>query len=133
LLATPGFGADAVTAFRTWSSAPEYRGPALWLHGDPHPLNLLTQAGALSGVIDWGDLTAGDPASDLATAWLTFDAAGRVVFIDQCRASGRYDEAVWQRARAWALALASAFVAHGDDMPLLAQAGRHAAAELLRR
>lgn len=133
LLTTPGFGADAATAFRTWSSAPEYRGAALWLHGDPHPLNLLTKAGALSGVIDWGDLTAGDPASDLATAWLTFDAAGREVFIDHCTADGRYDEAVWQRARAWALALASAFVAHGDDMPLLAQAGRHAAAELLGR
>ena len=28
---------------------------------------------ALAAVIDFGDITAGDPATDLATAWLTFD------------------------------------------------------------
>ncbi|WP_028935910.1 aminoglycoside phosphotransferase family protein [Pseudonocardia spinosispora] len=54
---------DAVTA-------PEWTGPALWLHGDLHPANVLTSDGTLCGVIDFGDLFAGDPAFDLAAAWI---------------------------------------------------------------
>jgi len=35
--------------------------------------NLVTRGGTLAAVIDFGDLTAGDPATDLAAAWLVFD------------------------------------------------------------
>lgn len=45
---------DAVTA-------PEWTGPALWLHADLHPANVLTADGTLCGVIDFGDLCAGRP------------------------------------------------------------------------
>ncbi len=44
-----------------------------WLHGDLHPRNVLVEAGRLSGVIDWGDLCAGDVAVDLAAAWMLFE------------------------------------------------------------
>ena len=43
---------DAVTA-------PQWTGPALWLHADLHPANVLTADGTFCGVIDFGDLCAG--------------------------------------------------------------------------
>lgn len=46
-----------------------WSGPAVWLHGDLHPANVLTADGTFCGVIDFGDLCAGDPACDLAAAW----------------------------------------------------------------
>jgi aminoglycoside phosphotransferase (APT) family kinase protein len=42
----------------------------VWLHGDLHPRNVLMQKGKLSAVIDWGDMCAGDPATDLAALWM---------------------------------------------------------------
>lgn len=93
--------------WESWSRADEFDGVDVWLHGDLHPANLIVAAsGQLSAVIDWGDLTAGDPACDLATVWLTFDAAGREVFVDRLSQGGATDEATWQRAKAWALHLA---------------------------
>ena len=117
--------------WQEWADAPAWPGPPVWVHGDPHPLNVLLDAdGRLSGVVDWGDVTAGDPASDLAMAWLMFDVADRARFRAVCDASGRYDDAIWRRARAWALGLASVFVEHSDDLPTLAAVGRHGLAQL---
>ncbi len=131
LAATPGFGEAALSRWRRWSAAPAYQGPPLWLHGDPHPLNLLVgEDGGLAAILDWGDLTAGDPACDLATAWLCFDATGRAAFRDAAT-SPHYDGDVWTRARAWALHLAAIFVAHCDDMPVLGVIGEEARATLL--
>ncbi|WP_035793646.1 aminoglycoside phosphotransferase family protein [Kitasatospora mediocidica] len=62
---------DAVRA--VWAdavAAPAWDGPALWLHGDLHPANVLTADGTFCGVIDFGDLCAGDPACDLAAPWI---------------------------------------------------------------
>lgn len=42
----------------------------MWLHADLHPANVLTTDGTFCGVIDFGDLCAGDPAWDLAAGWL---------------------------------------------------------------
>ena len=47
-------------------AAPDWTGPAMWLHGDLHPANLLTTDGNFCGVVDFGDICAGDPACDLA-------------------------------------------------------------------
>lgn len=117
--------------WQEWAAAPAWPGPPVWVHGDPHPLNvLLDAAGRLTGVLDWGDVTAGDPASDLGMAWLMFDADDRARYVAACDASGRYDPAVWQRARAWALGLASVFVARSDDLPSLAAVGRQGLSQL---
>ena len=58
----------------------EWDGPALWVHGDLHSANLIVADGSISAVIDFGDLTSGDPAVDLAVAWMLFDEADREVF-----------------------------------------------------
>jgi aminoglycoside phosphotransferase (APT) family kinase protein len=42
-------------------AAPGWTGPALWLHGDLHPANLLTRDGTFCGVVDFGDMCAGGP------------------------------------------------------------------------
>ena len=73
------------------------------MHGDPHPLNMVVHRGHLAAVIDFGDLTAGDPASDLATAWQTFSWEGRAEFVVRYTRLAGPDEALWQRARGWAV------------------------------
>jgi aminoglycoside phosphotransferase (APT) family kinase protein len=77
-----------------------------WCHGDVHPFNLIAHDGALAAVIDWGDMTAGDPAVDLAIAWVALDAGERVAFFD---AYGPADDDLRLRARGWALVFALMF------------------------
>ncbi|MET9243273.1 phosphotransferase [Nonomuraea sp. NPDC003709] len=93
---------DAVRAvWEDAAAAPDWAGPALWLHGDLHPANVLTADGTLCGVIDFGDLFAGDPTVDLAAAWtlLPDGTADRLY--------GTYqptpDAAALRRARGWAV------------------------------
>ncbi|MET7395755.1 aminoglycoside phosphotransferase family protein [Dactylosporangium sp. NPDC005572] len=106
---------------------PAWDGPPLWVHGDPHPANLLVGAdGLLSGVVDFGDLTAGDPATDLAAAWLVFDAPARAVF----RGGLDVDEATWERARGWALNIGAAIAADVDPTPEMAAIAHHALHEV---
>lgn len=87
-------------------AAPRWAGRPVWLHGDLHPANLIERAGKLAAVIDFGDVTGGDPATDLATAWLTFGPAARAVL----RNALEYGDADWARARGWALVIATAMV-----------------------
>ncbi|MDT0209983.1 phosphotransferase [Curtobacterium sp. BRD11] len=76
---------ELATLWRTAAGAPTHVGPPVWVHGDLHPFNLLVEPTPLgdrrlSAVVDFGDLTAGDPAVDLATRWLTLDDAGGRTF-----------------------------------------------------
>ncbi len=113
---------DAVTsAWEVHLGVPTWSHPPVWIHGDLHPANLLVEDGELSSVIDFGDLTAGDPATDLAVAWMLFDADERVVFRS---AAGAVDGDTWRRARGWALSLATVYVAFSADHPVLAAVGR---------
>lgn len=105
--------------------------PPVWIHGDLHPGNLVTRDGVLAGIIDFGDVTAGDPAYDLAVAWLAFDAAGRQRFT--AAAGSRYDDDTWVRSRAWAAAVALMLLARSDDNPAYVALGRHAADEVISR
>jgi len=72
-----------------------------WIHGDLHARNVLTLDGTITGVIDWGDMTSGDPAIDLACLWMLLpNEAARA------RARRAYDvadDALWARARGWAV------------------------------
>ncbi|MGF9663568.1 aminoglycoside phosphotransferase family protein [Arthrobacter crystallopoietes] len=66
-----GLVPHAGQAGRLWrelSAAPPWTGEPVWLHGDLHPENLILREGRLAAVIDFGDLAAGDPATDLAAA-----------------------------------------------------------------
>jgi len=99
---------ELATLWRTAAAVPAHAGPPVWVHGDLHPFNLLVDSSdgvdRLSAVVDFGDVTAGDPAVDLATAWLTLDRPGRSAFRARVAAS----DATWLRARGWVVALASA-------------------------
>jgi aminoglycoside phosphotransferase (APT) family kinase protein len=119
-------------------AAPVHAGPAVWLHGDLHPANILVEHGRLSGVIDFGDITAGDPASDLSVAWmllpLEWHAAFRAAYAASrtVRGAGPGDDAAqWRRARGWALALALVFLAHSADDPQLLAIGRRTLAAVV--
>lgn len=116
-LAALGDTVDQAHILELWeelAATPPWTGPRLWLHGDVHPLNILVEDGRISAVIDFGDITAGDPASDLAGAWTMFDAAARATFREAAGAVHEVDDATWRRARAWALALGVA-MANGDE------------------
>ncbi|MFD8286240.1 phosphotransferase, partial [Streptomyces solisilvae] len=80
---------DAVTA-------PEWEGPPVWVHGDLHPANVVVSDGTLSGVVDFGDLFAGDPAWDLAAAWVLLPVGTASRFFDRY---AHADEAAIRRAR----------------------------------
>ncbi|MBO0610652.1 aminoglycoside phosphotransferase family protein [Myceligenerans salitolerans] len=132
---------DAAT--RLWHEAldaPAHTGPPMWLHGDPHPGNLVVRESAhgtqeLAAVVDFGDVTSGDPASDLGEAWLTFDAEGQARFrtaVDSRAHDGRgWDEATWTRAKGWALMYATNMLAHPDEHPWLVPIGEHGLRRLL--
>ncbi|MFF2272673.1 aminoglycoside phosphotransferase family protein [Agromyces sp. NPDC058136] len=117
---------DDALAAPAWADAP------VWLHGDLHSGNLVLEAsGALSAVIDFGDLTAGDPATDLATAWLTFEAEGRAEFVREIEARRAIDAATWRRARGWALVWGSSVVDTVEGDGPIARLGRFALEQVL--
>lgn len=103
----------------------------VWIHGDLHPGNIIVRDGELCALIDFGDVTAGDPAYDLAAAWLLFDGEGRVAFRRFTRS--RYDDATWVRARAWAAYLALVFLTQMDDRPEFRRLGSSTAHALAER
>jgi len=109
-------------------AAPGYDGPPLWLHGDLHPANILVNDGQVSGVIDFGDITAGDPATDLSVAGMLLPPDCHVSFWSAYQAAGgswvRVNDALRARARGWALNFAIAFLAHSEDNPVLLEVGR---------
>jgi aminoglycoside phosphotransferase (APT) family kinase protein len=98
--------------------------PAVWIHGDLHGLNVLTQQGRLCGVIDWGDMARGDPATDLYGLWLLLpDRAAREAAL---AAYGGVSQATLQRARGWAVSLGAVLIEAGlINDPVLAVMGEH--------
>lgn len=117
--------------WRQLAGLPAWDGPALWLHGDLHPGNLIVDGTRLAAVIDFGDITAGDPATDLAAAWLVFDGVGRRDFIAAVESRTDVTPETWQRGRGWALAMATALLATSDDNRLLRGVGERTLAEVL--
>ena len=122
---------DRDAVLRAWDAAlaaPGYNSPPVWLHGDLHPANILVDDGQVSGVIDFGDITAGDPASDLSVAWMLLPLGCQASFWSAYQAAGgswvRVDDALRARARGWALNFAIMFLAHSEDNPVLLEVGR---------
>ncbi|MFF0742715.1 aminoglycoside phosphotransferase family protein [Streptomyces sp. NPDC004111] len=120
--AAPAEVADEVN--RVWDealAAPGWAGPPRWVHADLHPANVVTADGTLTGVIDFGDLCAGDPAVDLASAWVLlpsgaserfFTAYARTGVLADAMAGG-LDAATVRRARGWAVLRALALIGIG--------------------
>ncbi|MCC3297148.1 aminoglycoside phosphotransferase family protein [Arthrobacter caoxuetaonis] len=117
-----------------WAEAlavPGWNSDPVWLHGDLHPANLIAGNGTLQAVIDFGDLTAGDPAADLAAAWLVFEPAGRRAFRSALGARYDADPYLWLRARGWALCMASNLLAGAQRHPGLYLVGSETLMEIL--
>src|SRR3984957_14532858 len=126
---------DRDAVLRAWDAAlaaPGYDGPPVWLHGDLHPSNVLVKDGQVSGVIDFGDITSGDPASDLSVAWMLLPRDSQAGFWSAYQAAGgRVNDALRRRARGWALNLAIVFLAHSEDNPVLLRVGRSTLSTIL--
>ncbi|MFE5335216.1 aminoglycoside phosphotransferase family protein [Isoptericola sp. NPDC056573] len=102
-------GSDAADVRAVWDdavSAAAWTGPPVWVHGDLHPANVVVADGTLAGVVDFGDLSAGDPASDLAAAWVLLPKGAAARFF---ATYGEADDATVRRARGLA-ALKSLFL-----------------------
>jgi aminoglycoside phosphotransferase (APT) family kinase protein len=124
-----GGAVDRDAALRVWDSvlsAPRFAGPPVWVHGDLHPANILVTDGQVSGVIDFGDITSGDPAVDLAVAWMLLPLSWHDAFRAAYSAAGggRADEGLWLRAQGWALNFGIMYLAHSADNPQLLAVGR---------
>ena len=100
-LATLNGKIDINAATELWEDAlaTSWHGFPVWVHGDLSCGNLLVQEGRLSAVIDFGQLTIGDPACDLAIAWTFFEGKSREIF----RSMLPLDAGTWARGRAWTL------------------------------
>jgi len=112
----------------TWhrvKTLPVDRDP-VWLHGDLHARNIVVDGGEIAGVIDWGDLCVGDPATDLAVAWMLFPVSAHGEFRE---AYGTISDTTWERARGWAIFFGVVIVDAGAvDDPVWAEAGARALA-----
>lgn len=112
-----------------WVTTSAHAGGACWVHGDLYARHLIVDAThRLTGLIDFGDVHAGDPALDVAAAVGLFGPDARRAFAAAYRRHRPLDAALWRRARFRALFSALALLDYGaaiDDAPLVA-AGRWA-------
>ncbi len=94
-----------------------------WIHGDLHPRNILVEKGSISGVIDWGDLTSGDRATDIAAFWCLFPHPQ--VRQQAISAYGDLSAATLRRAQGWAILFGIVLLDSGlVDCPRNAAIGR---------
>jgi aminoglycoside phosphotransferase (APT) family kinase protein len=97
---------EAVSIFSTGLLAPATT-RRVWIHGDLHPRNVLVSRGHLRAVLDWGDVTTGDAAADLAAVWWLFDLSAHGEFWS---AYPPVSPGTWHRARAWAALFGLSFL-----------------------
>ncbi|AOU42288.1 TPA: phosphotransferase [Legionella pneumophila subsp. pneumophila] len=92
---------DTDHATEIWETAlnTSWQGTPVWVHGDISAGNLLVKNGKLCAVIDFGQLSVGDPACDLAITWTLFAGDSRKIFREMLA----LDKDTWFRGQAWAL------------------------------
>jgi aminoglycoside phosphotransferase (APT) family kinase protein len=116
--------AHAATLFERACAAPPWSEPTAWLHGDLHPGNLVYQDGRLAGAVDFGDICAGDPATDLAGALLTLPYDALETFF---AAYGVTEDATLARTIGWAVVFGTMMVGLGRaSRPRYMRVGRRA-------
>ena len=104
-IAQLGQGWDARMLLGLWDemlALPDWTTPAVWVHADLRPGNLLSRDGSLCAVIDFGSIGVGDPAADLIIAWNLFAARSRRRFLSAVGC----EDAVRLRGAAWAYSIA---------------------------
>jgi aminoglycoside phosphotransferase (APT) family kinase protein len=71
--------------------------PPVWVHGDLYSRHLVVDSSkTVCGIIDWGDTHVGDPALDIAIAWMFLPPSSWPTFIE---AYGGVDPDTWKRAQ----------------------------------
>ncbi|MDN5765570.1 MAG: aminoglycoside phosphotransferase family protein [Humibacillus sp.] len=123
---------DEGAALDAWDralEAPTFWGdgePAVWIHADLLPGNVLVHGGRLAAVIDFGSVGVGDPAADVIAAWTMFDRPARALY----RARLGVDDGTWARARGYALTQAAMIMPYyvTTNPQFCAMAGRSIAA-----
>ena len=118
---------DTGAALSVWSRSlawPAHQEAPTWVHGDLHPHNVIVAQGRIAGIVDFGDITAGDPAVDWAIGWMLFDGPARRILFDGL------DADMIGRARGWAALLALALAAHSQGRPDMADLARVTLARL---
>jgi aminoglycoside phosphotransferase (APT) family kinase protein len=83
------------------------------VHGDLHARHVLLHRGAISGVIDWGDVCLGDPSLDLALSWSALTPDGRADFF--AAYGGRVSEETLLRARVLSVFLCAALAIYAAN------------------
>jgi aminoglycoside phosphotransferase (APT) family kinase protein len=124
-----GASVDTARCLASWSAAlaaEPWPHPPVWLHGDLHPANILVDAGQVSAIVDFGDITSGDPATDLAIAWMMLPTGDHAAFWNAYAAGAPHpvDPALQVRASGWALVLGMVFVAHSADNAVMLRIGK---------
>ena len=117
---------DAVTPLhrQLWHAAllaPTCDQPRL-IHGDLHSRNVIVHEGIIRGIIDWGDLTSGDAATDLASVWMILSSRQDR---DECLECYQPSSALAVRAKGWAVFFATVLLETGlVDHPRHAEMGK---------
>lgn len=123
---------DEVAALYAWDralEAPTFSSddePAVWIHADLLPGNVLVHRSRLAAVIDFGSVGVGDPAADVIAAWTMFGPPARALY----GAGLGVDDGTWTRARGYALTQAAMIVPYyvTTNPQFCAMAGRTIAA-----
>ncbi|MDQ1438364.1 MAG: hypothetical protein QOK43_1993 [Acidimicrobiaceae bacterium] len=121
---------DAAAALAAWEdglAATAHHGPPVWVHGDLEGNCILTD-GRLSGLVDWGSASAGDPAVDVQVVWSPlFTEDSRRAFLE----SLDVDDATLARSRGAAVNQACAALPYYlDTYPLIVERSLHKLAAL---
>lgn len=116
---------EIITNWRAALELVDWQHEPFWLHGDLHSANILLQHGRISAIIDFGDMGCGDPATDLAAAWMLFEKPDRERFRALVEEQIGSDDELWLRARAWALNLATVMLTQSDDSSDFLALGSH--------
>jgi len=122
---------DVEAVLRVWRDAVEgepWDGERVWIHADLLKPNLIIDGGQLTAIIDFGSAGVGDPAFDVIPAWAVLTRETR----DWFRELLKVDDAIWHRARGYALhqaALITPYYRHSN--PAFAEQAKQTIANLL--
>jgi aminoglycoside phosphotransferase (APT) family kinase protein len=125
--ASSGFTVDLDATAAIWRLAlavPD-TAPRVWIHADLHPFNVISLDGQFGGIIDWSDISRGDPAVDLGYLQLLLPATAMSTAYD---GYGGVDEATASRARGIGLIKAATLAV--VDKEVVATIGWQALVEL---